>query len=64
MHGMDGRLAFAGTHPSQSSTNGVHRFADGSGLNLDQIDVFGIPQGLLEEQLVDGCAAAKGDALG
>jgi len=45
-------------------TRGVDRGADGLCLGLHQVDVFGAAQRLLEQQLVDGRAAAKGDPAG
>jgi len=42
-------------------TDGVGSGADLLGLCLDQVYVFGVTKRLLEEQLVDGGAAAKRD---
>src|SRR5207342_878172 len=44
--------------------DGVDRGAYGLCRGLHQVDVFGVAQRLLEQQLVDGRAAAEGDLAG
>ena len=61
---MPGLLAVALAEPRQRVADGVHRGADGLGLCLHQVDVFGVAQRLLEQQLVDGRAAAERDLSG
>ena len=54
-------LALAVAEPRKSLTDGVGSGADLLGLCLDQVYVFGVAKRLLEEQLVNGGAAAKRD---
>jgi hypothetical protein len=52
-------FALAVTEPRQGLTNGVGGCADLLGMCLYQVDVFGVSKRLLEEQFMDGGAAAK-----
>ena len=61
VHGMAGLLALALAQPGQRVADRVHRLPDGLGACLYQVDVFRVTQGLREEQLVDGRAAAESD---
>ena len=61
---MAGLLALALAQPRERIADGVDRGADGLGLRLHQIDIFGVAQRLLEQQLVDGRATAEGDLSG
>ena len=52
-------LTLAVAEPRQSLTDGAGDCADLLGLCLHQVDVFGVAKRLLEEQFVNGGAAAK-----
>ena len=63
MHRVPGLLPVALAEPRQGIADRIDRRADGLGLCLHQVDVFRIAQRLLEQQLVDGRAAAEGDLV-
>jgi hypothetical protein len=64
VHRVPRLLAVALAEPGKRVADGVHRRADRLCLRLHQVDVFRVPQRLLEQELVDGRAAAERDLSG
>jgi hypothetical protein len=58
---MPGLAATAFTQPRQALANAIHCFPDTPRLGLHKIDIFRVAQRLLEQQLVDCGAPAKGN---
>ena len=58
---MPGLTASAFTQPRQALANAIYCFPDTPRLGLHEVNIFRVAQGLLEQQLVDCSAAAKGD---
>ena len=64
MRGMPRLFPVALAQPAECIPDGIDGVTDGLRPNLDQIDVLGIAQRTIKQQLVDGGAAPEGDRPG
>ncbi len=61
VHRVPGLLALGLSEPREGITDRIDRFPNRLSLRLNEVDVFGVAQRLLEEKLVDRRATTKGN---